>query len=234
MLEAESLGCLYEITQAINRPGSLKSGLQKILSILANGMGMNRGTITILNPDTRELQIEIAHGLTSEARRRGRYKLGEGITGRVVENGEPAIVPRISQEPTFLNRTRSRGDLQKQDISFICVPIKIGRQTIGALSVDRLYQEEIHLDADLQLLTIIASVIAQAVNNLMLIDQEKQRLQAENLKLREELQDKYNLDNIVGNSNKMRQVFEMIQRVAGSNATVLIRGESGTGKELVA
>jgi Nif-specific regulatory protein len=234
MLETGSLACLFEITQAIDKPGSLKSGLQKILSILANCMGMNRGTITILNPDTRELQIEIAHGLTAEARRRGRYKLGEGITGRVVENGEPAIVPRISQEPMFLNRTRSRGDLNKQDISFICVPIKIGPQTIGALSVDRLYQEEIHLDADLQLLTIIASIIAQVVNNLMRIDQDKQRLQAENLNLREELQEKYNIDNIVGNSNKMRQVFEMIQRVAKSNATVLIRGESGTGQELVA
>ncbi len=234
MVIAESLACLYEITQAIDKPSSLKTGLQKILSILAHCMGMNRGTITILNPDSRELQIEIAHGLTAEARRRGRYKLGEGITGRVVENGEPAIVPRISQEPMFLNRTRSRGDLQKQDVSFICVPIKIGPQTIGALSVDRLYQEEIHLDVDLQLLTIIASIIAQAVNNLMRIDQDKQRLQAENLKLREELQDKYNLDNIVGNSNKMRQVFEMIQRVAKSNATVLIRGESGTGKEMVA
>ena len=234
MVTDESLACLYEITQAVDKPGSLKSGLQNILSILANRMGMNRGTITILNPDTRELQIEIAHGLTAEARRRGRYKLGEGITGQVVENGEPAIVPRISQEPMFLNRTRSRGDLNKQDISFICVPIKIGPQTIGALSVDRLYQEEIHLDADLQLLTIIASIIAQAVNNLMRIDQEKQRLQAENLKLREELQEKFNLDNIVGNSNKMRQVFEMVQRVAKSNATVLIRGESGTGKELVA
>ena len=234
MVDTEALACLFEITQAVDKPGSLKSGLQKILSTLATRMGMNRGTITILNPDTRELQIEIAHGLTAEARKRGRYKLGEGITGRVVENGEPAIVPRISQEPLFLNRTRSRGDLHKQDISFICVPIKIGPQTIGALSVDRLYQEDVHLDADVQLLTIIASVIAQAVNNLMRIDQDKQRLQAENLKLREELQDKYNLDNIVGNSSKMRQVFEMIQRVAKSNATVLIRGESGTGKELVA
>ncbi len=68
----------------------------------------------------------------------------------------------------------------------------------------------------------------------MRIDQEKQRLKDENLKLREELQTKYDIGNIIGNSNKMRQVFEMIQRVAKSNATVLIRGESGTGKELVA
>ncbi len=67
MLTDESLACLYEITQAVDKPGSLKNGLQNILSILANRMGMNRGTITILNPDTRELQIEIAHGLTAEA-----------------------------------------------------------------------------------------------------------------------------------------------------------------------
>ncbi len=234
MLGNETLSVLYEITQTLISPGSLKRNLQKVLSILAQRMGVKRGTITILNPDTQELHIEIAHGLTAEARRRGRYKLGEGITGRVVENGEPAVVPQVSQEPLFLNRTRSRGDLKKQDISFICVPVKIGAQTIGALSVDRLYREEIALDEDLKLLTILGSVIAQTVNNLMRIDQEKQILRDENLKLREELQERYNYQNIVGNSNKMRQVFEMIQRVAQSNATVLIRGESGTGKELVA
>lgn len=234
MLQTDELSCLYEITRALDAPGSLKRGLQKILSILAQHRGMKRGTITILNPETQELQIEIAHGLTAEARRRGRYKLGEGITGRVVENGEPAVVPRVSQEPLFLNRTRSRGNLRKQDISFICVPIRIAHQAIGALSVDRVYREDIHLDHDLQFLTIIASIIARTVNNLMLIDREKQRLRNENLQLQEKLQERFQLGNIIGNSSKMRHVFEMIQRVAKSNATVLIRGESGTGKELVA
>ncbi|MFP3868816.1 MAG: sigma 54-interacting transcriptional regulator [Desulfobacteraceae bacterium] len=233
MVQSEALSCLYEITGALNSTSSLKRGLQKILSILAQRVGMNRGTITILNPENQELQIEIAHGLTAEARLRGRYKLGEGITGRVVENGEPAVVPRVSQEPLFLNRTRSRGDLRKQDIAFICVPIKIGPQTIGALSVDRLSDEDIHLDHDLKFLTIIASIIAQAVNNLMLIDREKQQLKNQNLELQGRLQERYQLGNIIGNSSKMRQVFEMIERVAKSNATVLIRGESGTGKELV-
>jgi Nif-specific regulatory protein len=48
------------------------------------------------------------------------------------------------------------------------------------------------------------------------------------------LKDKYSISNIVGNSNKMREVFQMVSQVCKSNATVLIRGESGTGKELVA
>jgi len=229
----DELSLLYEITAILTTPGPLPRSLQQILQVLASRMGMPRGTITILNPETAELQIEVAHGLTAEARRRGRYKLGEGITGRVVETGEPMVVPRVSQEPLFLNRTRSRGRLEKDELSFLCVPVKINQKTIGALSVDRLHRD-LDLDHDLRLLTIIASIIAQNVNSLLLIDREKERLKNENLKLRGELQERYQMGNLIGKAGRMRQVFEMIQRVAKSNATILIRGESGTGKELVA
>ena len=227
------LNLLYEITETLGTLGPLPRTLQRVLQILAQSMGMRRGTVTILNPETSELQIEVAHGLTAEARRRGRYKLGEGITGRVVETGEPAVVPRVSQEPLFLNRTRSRGAREKEELSFLCVPIKINYKTIGALSVDKLHRD-LDLDRDLRLLTIIASIIAQTVNNLLLIDREKERLQNENLKLKGQLQERYQMGNIIGTSGRMREVFEMIERVAKSNATILIRGESGTGKEMVA
>jgi len=228
----EELVLLYEIIQTLTAPGPLPRNLQQILSILAQSEGMERGTITILNPETSEIQIEVAQGLTAEARRRGRYKLGEGVTGRVVETGEPMVVPRVSQEPLFLNRTRTRGK-EKDELSFLCVPIKINHQTIGALSVDRHF-ENLNLDRDLRLLTIIASIIAQAGNNLLLLDREKEKLRNENLQLKGALKERYRVGNIIGNSSRMRQVFEMIQRVAKSNATILIRGESGTGKELVA
>jgi Nif-specific regulatory protein len=228
----EELALLFDITQILNGPGPLARNLNQILKILAQSLGMERGTITILTPGTSEIQIEVAQGLTAEARRRGRYKLGEGITGRVVETGEPMVVPRVSQEPLFLNRTRSRGRA-RDELSFICVPIKINHQTIGALSVDRRYQD-LNLDRDVRFLTIIASIIAQAGNNLLLIDQEKDALRDENLKLKGALQTRYQVGNLVGTSSRMRQVFEMITRVATSNATILIRGESGTGKELVA
>ena len=229
----DDLNLLYEITATLTAPGPLPRIMQRVVQILAQSVGMRRGTITILNPETAELQIEVAHGLTAEARKRGRYKLGEGITGRVVETGEPMVVPRVSQEPLFLNRTRSRGQREKEELSFLCVPIKINHKTIGALSVDRLHKD-LDLDHDLRFLTIIGSIIAQHVNNLMLIDREKERLRDENLKLKGQLQERYQMGNIIGASGRMRQVYEMIGRVAKSNATILIRGESGTGKELVA
>ncbi len=226
--------CLYEIAKTLNASLDLTKSLQDILSILAKLLGMRRATLTILNPVTSEISIEVAHDLSPEAKRRGKYRLGEGITGRVVQTGEPAIIPKISEEPMFLNRTRTRKDLDKQDISFICVPIKIGKNTIGALSVDRLFSNEIALEEDLRFLTIIAALVAETVKKVQYLNREKEQLLDENLRLKKELTEKYQVENIIGNSRPMREVYEMIHKVAKSNATVLLRGESGTGKELAA
>ena len=78
-----------------------------------------------------------------------------------------------------------------------------------------------------------ASLARHAIS-LDTIHLEKEALRAENKRLRDELENKYRINNIIGNSNKMREVYQMISQVSRSNATVLIRGESGTGKELVA
>jgi Nif-specific regulatory protein len=123
-----------------------------------------------------------------------------------------------------LNRTRTRKDLDKQDISFICVPIKIGKRTIGALSVDRLFSDEIALEEDLRFLTIIAALIAETVKKVQYLNREKEQLMDENIRLKKELTEKYQVENIIGNSRPMREVYEMIHKVAKSNGTVLLRG----------
>jgi two-component system response regulator AtoC len=62
----------------------------------------------------------------------------------------------------------------------------------------------------------------------------QQNLEVENVTLRQQLDVKYGLENLIGESPAMREVFELVQQVAPSRATLLIRGESGTGKELIA
>jgi DNA-binding NtrC family response regulator len=62
----------------------------------------------------------------------------------------------------------------------------------------------------------------------------RRQLQQENVRLREQLEDRYSFSNIIGKSRKMQDVFWLIREVAHSDATVVIQGESGTGKELVA
>ena len=62
----------------------------------------------------------------------------------------------------------------------------------------------------------------------------QQNLEAENVSLRQQIQTKFGLENIVGESPQMAQVFELVRQVAPTRTTVLITGESGTGKELIA
>jgi Nif-specific regulatory protein len=234
MKKIEEVTLLYEISKALNVTLELRQSLYKVLDILSSSMDMARGTITILDPLRNEISIEVAHGLSRAAIERGKYKLGEGITGRVIQMGEALVVPKISEEPHFLNRTATRKTASSQELSFICVPVKKGNQVVGALSVDRPFDESYSLKDGQRLLSIIATMIAQHVINLETIHLEKERLREENKKLRQELSNKYRITNIIGNSNKMREVFQMISQVSRSNATVLLRGESGTGKELAA
>ncbi len=230
----DKVACLYEITTAIHVTFDLRQSLHKVLDLLWQYLGMDRSSITLLNPDTSEIHIEVAHGISEREKTKGRYKLGEGITGRVIETGRAMAVPNIDEEPLFLDRTGARSRVDKSNISFVCVPIKEGRRAIGALSVDRAYKGVSVLDEDVRLLTIISSLIAQKVALLDKINREQEQLREENIRLRKELNKKYSFTNIIGNSRKMQEIFYLITQVAKSNANVLLLGESGTGKELVA
>ncbi len=234
--QLEELTTLYEVTKELASSLTLSDCLEKIMTTLSDMKNMENGTVTIVNPITGKLEIEVAHGIAAEGRKRGKYKIGEGITGRVVATGEPIIVPHIAEEPNFLNRTRSRGDISEQNRSFLCVPIKDGKRIIGALSIDRIYESGLTEQAnkDLQFLTVLSSIIAQTTKRIQIVNREKEDLHTENLKLKRELSEKNKINDIVGNSSRMQDVYEMIHRVVDSNATVLLRGESGTGKTLVA
>ncbi|UCH23976.1 MAG: sigma 54-interacting transcriptional regulator [Deltaproteobacteria bacterium] len=234
MKSIEEVTLLYEISEALNEHLDLKKSLYKVLDILSSAMNMVRGTVTIFDPLREEISIMVAHGLPQSAMARVKYKLGEGITGRVIQSGKGVAIPRISEEPLFLDRTSTRKTKASQELSFICVPIKKGRQVIGALSVDRAFDKSYNLKDGQKLLSVVATMVARHVINLETIRLEKEKLREENRRLRKELENKYRVTNIIGNSNKMREVFQMISQVSKSNATVLIRGESGTGKELAA
>lgn len=231
---ADELGLLYEIHQILDGSIELRDVVNPVLQAMAAHMGMVRGTITLLDRETGDIVTEAAFGLSDAQVERGRYKLGEGVTGKVIQTGEPAVVPRVSEEPMFLDRTRSRRNLKKEDISFICVPIKSGDDVVGALSADRMYDESVSFEEDVQLLSVIASMIAQSVALRRRALEERKKLLEENLRLKEALRDRFHPSNIIGNSRAMQEVYGLIDIVSKSETTALIRGESGTGKELVA
>ncbi len=226
--EVDELAALLEVSQAMGSSFELDRNLRKAMRSLSEHLGLTRATVTVVDPETKDLRIAVAYGLTRQQIARGTYRIGEGVVGRVVASGEPMVVPDIGDEPLFLDRTGSRVD--RSDVSFVCVPIKLRGEILGVLSADRVFSEETSLDEDVRVLEIVASIIAHSLSLYHAYMKERDRSE----RLRGELRGRYSLPNIIGDSDTMQEVFRMVGKVAATSATVLLRGESGTGKELIA
>jgi Nif-specific regulatory protein len=232
LTEGRKLGTIMEVSQALTGTLNLQAGLYGVLEVLERRCGALRGSVTLLEEGSGLLTVKAALGYPRSAGR-VRYRVGEGITGRVAESGRPAIVPRVSGEPGFLHRAAGRHERQ-EEVTFICVPILLDQSTAGTLAIEMRVAPERDAERMVKVLRIAAAMISQALRIQRLIDLERQRLVEENTQLREELRERYEFNNIVGNSGPMRQVYEQVAQVVGTTATVLVRGESGTGKELIA
>jgi Nif-specific regulatory protein len=218
----------------ISQGHDLGATLAILLQIMERHMGVVRGMVNLYHRRTGHIFIHQSLGLSDEEASRGIYSLGEGITGKVVEAGQSIVVPRISQEPAFLNRTQGTKIKGSEEISFVCVPILRGEKVLGTISVERIFDSQGRLQQDVELLTIVAAMIAQAVELYMLENEEKVQLESENLRLQQALKERFHPSNIIGTSSPMRIVYSMIEKISKTKANVLILGESGVGKELVA
>src|SRR5664279_4023537 len=128
--EARRLSSLLEVSQALSGSLHLKSSLHRVLEILERHHSAVRGIVSFLQ-EGGGLRVEAADGL-GEVAGTVRYRLGEGVTGRVVQSGKAVVVPRVSREPGFVHRRAHAHD----EVSFICVPILLNRRPIGALGIE--------------------------------------------------------------------------------------------------
>lgn len=211
---------LRELAELVNSAEDVALILERALALMAGRLRMVHGTITLVDPASGEIRISAAYGLNPAERRRGRYLQGEGVTGRVIASGLPMCVCDAGAEPLFLNKTRSR-DLRRESISFLCVPIRLHNQVVGALSVDHLLADAATLDEELHLLQIIAALLGHTA-----LESQDRMADAAPAPDRPR--------GFVGNSEAMHQVYAQIAQVGPSPVTVCLRGESGTGKELAA
>lgn len=228
---ARELTLLQSVSTILDQSIDMRTVVGPILEALVTHLAFQNATITLLRSSGEEILIEAAHGLSPEQVQATRYRLGEGVTGRVVLTGEPMVVQHTSHSSLFLNKTQyGKGT----DLSFLCVPIKEKQEVIGALSVFRDVTDEETLDEESHVLAVVASMVARAALLRREVMEEQAELLEENRKLRAELTQRYRPGNIIGTSREMQLVYDQIAQVAKSQATVLIQGETGTGKELVA
>lgn len=217
---ASQLTLLRELTGLMNSAGDVAESLERALGLMAGHLPIIHAMVTLVDPRSGEIRINAAFGLNPAERRRGRYLQGEGITGRVIASGRAMCVCDAGSEPLFLNKTRSR-DLKRERVSFLCVPIRLHDQVVGALSVDQHPADATTLEDELHLLQIIAALLAHTA-----LESQDRMTEVAPARLRPV--------GFVGNSEVMHQIYAQIAQVGPSPATVLLQGESGTGKELAA
>ena len=209
-----------------------------ILRSLSLNTPIVRGAITLLNRDTGEIMIESGYGMTAEQKRRGRYHMGEGVTGQVVKSNSNVVIPDISKDSRYMNKTGAMaGDAwgdPSQRISFISIPIHSASETIGKLNISFRNLQDEELASYEKLLAVVASMLSRTVRIRQELREEHERLELENSWLKKELSERFTPNRIIGKSLGMQELYELIEQVSKSEATVMIRGESGTGKELVA
>ncbi|HEX9831132.1 MAG TPA: sigma 54-interacting transcriptional regulator, partial [Thermodesulfobacteriota bacterium] len=227
------LTTIYEVSKELTSTLNLKKSLDSVMNILDKFIDMKYGTVVLSNPETRELSTFVALGINEEEKKLRTYRAGEGIIGKVFKAGSPMIIPDIRDEPSL--RDQIKLDNENLNFSYICVPIKTSEKVIGTLGV-AFYQAKVSfsMDAGVRILSMVASLIGQAVELSYMVEKEKQKLILEKISLSQQLKTKHSLENVIGQGDGMKDIFETVYRVAATTATVFLRGESGTGKELIA
>ena len=227
---------MLEISQALSGVLNLKAALHSVLDILERRHQVAGGAVMLVDRDSKDTHVEAAGGVKlpgQRGRNRGEGS-GSGVTERVIDSAKAVVVPRVSQEPNLAPPTsdRSRGD--QRELSFVAVPIMLGRRPTGTIEVVLPFKSDRDYQRSLEFYRVVASMIAQAVKVGRIVEADRHKLTEENEHLRDELRERYAFRNIIGNSAPIQQVYEQVAQVARTNTTVLIRGESGTGKEMIA
>lgn len=230
---ASDLTVLHESAKLIGQSATPEIAISGILRLMSQMLGLNRGRVLLPSATNETLQIRYSYGLREEERRLGVYKVGEGITGSVMKSGQPAVIQNIDEEQNYLFRAVDRETLPDGVVAYMVVPIMDGNSTIGVLAAHRLRMRPRAIDADLMILRIISTFVAQIISINNLIKERTSYLQEENQELKYALQNQSGENNhgILGESQAVRDALRQISRVADTVVTVLLTGESGTGKE---
>lgn len=232
----QELSLLFAVSQTLDKSFDLSVIVKPLLRRLRDMMGMERGMIAILNRDDGRILLSDAIGVPRDVPASRYFELIQPLLRRTVEKAAPVITPNfrgwITEES--VSPKLSAGLEIVAETGLITVPLKFEEQVIGTLSVERPRNSRQGWEADLRLLTMIASIIAQAARLRQDAAEQIQSLRRENTRLQEAMARDFRPKDMIGTADSMRTVYYHIEQVAQSATTVLIRGESGTGKELVA
>lgn len=218
---ARDLDALLKISMSLSTMRDLASLQRTLLETLMQTIPADRGALMLVNENTEESH---SYGIDKRSQSEQRILISRSVAEKVLREGV-AILSVDTSEDEALRDAESL--LVDRVCSLLCVPLVVRERTVGLIYLDTSNPAIVLDEGHLQLLAAAGAIAAVAIENVRHLEW----LQGENQRLHEAIDLEHNM---IGESARMRDVFRFIQKIAPTEATVLIRGESGTGKELVA
>jgi transcriptional regulator with GAF, ATPase, and Fis domain len=217
-----NLNALLKISRIVHAIRDLNELQGQLLDLIFEVIPAGRGAILLADREGRQFNSMFAR--MKQAGKTPLVKVSRTIAQQVLEQG----IAVLGSDVLSNNQLREVESLAASQVrSLLCVPLTVFKRVIGCIYLDSDTLTNCLQEDHLQLVTAIAGISAIALENARRL----QWLEEENERLTEEITQERSL---VGDGERMKEVYQFLKRVAPTDANVLIEGESGTGKELAA
>ncbi|SHK16202.1 sigma-54-dependent Fis family transcriptional regulator [Thermocrinis minervae] len=205
----KEIGIVNEVAKVLSRGQSFEEASLDVLKVLYSFWNISRGLISLYDKNIKSLRVVASFGSWKKEVKR------EDIWDKVYKNGIPMFLSEGSE-------------------SFFSVPIKVGGEVIGVLSLYKELGPKDSVESALEMLLIVCTMLGMAYKLDERMQEQKKEWEEEKEELTKVLQEKYSLEGIIGRSPAVKNLIELILKVAKTDVNVLITGESGVGKSLIA
>ena len=226
-IHQDNFNTLYEIARSINSILEPENLLERVLEIAMTHLSAERGFVILADPNKENGYDVVTMKNFSSQRTSNEYAASSSVVTNVLNTGEAVLTFDAPNDERFES---SVSIIAQKILSIICVPLRIGERTFGAVYLDSSTMLKEFNDESLKFLTIFGDLAGIAIENA----KRYTELRNQNERLKNEADVTHLFTNIIGKSDTWKRALEIVQRVLDIDVAILITGESGTGKELVA